>query len=242
MKLPIDQRLGGFEEVTSVLSEASAIKEALRCLHCYLGARVNKEKCISCLTCVRICPFGVPTVGSMGEIAIDSFACQACGICAVECPVQAICMGLNTHPEIVREVEDAVAQAEHSGAVIIGFFDLHGNFSSRDVQSLRQDFPNVYPVMIFGLGRVHPRDILKAFECGAGGVILAQCPVDVDPFLGARERIKQRLNSTKAMLHAAGWDAGCLKICDMLDIGLVDKKVIIGLMQKVQSVEQLRSE
>lgn len=96
--------------------------------------------------------------------------------------------------------------------------------------------------MIFGLGRVHPGDILKAFECGAEGVILAECPVDVDPLPGARERIKRRLNDTKAVLHAAGLDGGCLKICDMLEMGLVEKEVITELIQRIQSGGQFRSE
>jgi NADPH-dependent glutamate synthase beta subunit-like oxidoreductase/ferredoxin len=240
--LPVDQRLRSFDEVASVLSEELAIKEALRCLHCYLGARVDREKCVSCLSCVRICPLGIPTAGSKGEVTIDPVACQACGMCAVECPVQAIHMDLDPHPEIARQIEDALGKSQQPEPVIIGFFDLHGNFSSRDIEILRRDFPNILPVMIFGLGRVHPGDILKAFEYGAGGVILARCPVEVDPFPGARESIEQRFNHIKTILQAVGLDEGCLKICDMLDRGLVGKGVITELIQRIQSVGEVRSE
>jgi heterodisulfide reductase subunit A-like polyferredoxin len=61
-------------------------------------AVVDEAKCTGCLTCVRICPFGVPRVqpnltgvGSlMGAAYIEAAVCQGCGSCAAECPAQAI--------------------------------------------------------------------------------------------------------------------------------------------------------
>lgn len=232
--VPADQRIEGFGEVTSALSEELATKEALRCLHCYLGARIDREKCISCLTCVRVCPLGVPTTNKMGEIAIDPFACQACGMCALECPVQAINIGLNTRGKIAQDIEDAVAKSQHPGPVIVGFFDLHGNFSSSDVQDLRRDYPNILPVMVFGLRRIDTSDILKAFQYGADGVFLAGCPSDVDPFPEAREKTKQRIAYAKGVLQAIGLDGERLEIFDMPKDGLVEKKLIDVLIARVK--------
>ncbi len=53
-------------------------------------AKVDPEKCIACLTCVRTCPFGAPSIVSDGYAVIDPEKCQACGICVVECPARAI--------------------------------------------------------------------------------------------------------------------------------------------------------
>ena len=61
-------------------------------------AQVDPEKCVGCLTCVRVCPFDVPQVRTgltgVGEIAgaayIESAQCQGCGICVGECPARAI--------------------------------------------------------------------------------------------------------------------------------------------------------
>jgi len=53
-------------------------------------ARVEAEKCIVCLTCVRTCPFGAPYILEEGFAVIDPEKCQGCGICVVECPARAI--------------------------------------------------------------------------------------------------------------------------------------------------------
>ena len=235
--LPVEQRLSSFSEVGSPFSEDLATKEALRCLHCYLGARVNKEKCISCLTCLRVCPLQVPTVSKVGEITIDPFVCQACGMCALECPVQAIEISLDPGGEIAREVEKAIASSQHLDHVIVVFFDLHGNFGPKDLKGLREDYPNVLPVMIFGLRRIDRSDILKAFECGADAVFLAGCPPDTDPFPEAGDRIKRRTAHARTQLEALGLDGGRLEIFDMPDEGLVEKGSITELIQRINEME-----
>ncbi|HSB34569.1 MAG TPA: FAD-dependent oxidoreductase, partial [Nitrospirota bacterium] len=48
--------------------EAEALKEAGRCRGCGGGAVVDKNKCMACLTCMRICPYGAPVVTSHSEI------------------------------------------------------------------------------------------------------------------------------------------------------------------------------
>ena len=242
ISLPTKDRLKGFDEIESVLSEDLATREALRCLHCYLGARVDKEKCVSCLTCVRVCPLGVPTTSKMGEITIDPFACQACGMCALECPVRAIDISLDPRGEMAQEVKKGMAESQQPDPVIVGFFDLHGNFRSSDVESLRQDYPNILPVMVFGLRRIDTSDILKAFESGADGVLLAGCPPDTDPFPGGGDRVRRRMGHARALLEALGIDGERLEVCDMPEQGLVEKELIDGLMQRIKEAGQARSE
>ena len=61
-------------------------------------AQVDETKCTACLTCVRICPFGIPTIaperngvgGIKGAAYIDPVRCQGCGTCTAECPAVAI--------------------------------------------------------------------------------------------------------------------------------------------------------
>ncbi len=61
-------------------------------------AMVDNTKCVGCLTCVRACPYDVPKVkvnftgvgNILGAAYIEAALCQGCGICAAECPAQAI--------------------------------------------------------------------------------------------------------------------------------------------------------
>lgn len=54
------------------------------------SAWVEKDLCVSCLTCVRICPWQIPKINDQGRAVIDPQECRACGICVAECPAQAI--------------------------------------------------------------------------------------------------------------------------------------------------------
>jgi len=61
-------------------------------------AVVDPLKCVACLTCVRICPYGVPQVSTdqigvgniMGAAFIEPAICHGCGSCVSECPGRAI--------------------------------------------------------------------------------------------------------------------------------------------------------
>ncbi len=53
-------------------------------------AQTSEEKCVACLTCVRVCPFEAPYINDRGVAEIELAKCRGCGICAAECPVKAI--------------------------------------------------------------------------------------------------------------------------------------------------------
>jgi heterodisulfide reductase subunit A-like polyferredoxin len=51
---------------------------------------VDQDRCVACLTCIRVCPYDVPFINTKGAAEIESVRCQGCGICAAECPAKAI--------------------------------------------------------------------------------------------------------------------------------------------------------
>jgi len=53
-------------------------------------AWVERDQCVACLTCVRVCPWNIPKIDAKGVAEISTKTCRACGICVSECPVQAI--------------------------------------------------------------------------------------------------------------------------------------------------------
>jgi len=76
-------------------------------------AVVDETRCTGCLTCVRICPFGVPQMktdvigvgGVQGAAVIEAAVCQGCGSCVAECPAQAIQLMHYTDTQIAAKVD-----------------------------------------------------------------------------------------------------------------------------------------
>jgi NADPH-dependent glutamate synthase beta subunit-like oxidoreductase/ferredoxin len=234
--LRMGTRLENFDEVVSVLPEDVAIREALRCLHCRLGAKVDQDKCVSCLTCVRVCPLSIPQAGKMGEITIDPVSCQACGICALECPVRAIDIDLHSHEDIVKMMEEGVDESPQSESLMVGFFDLHGNFAAEDMERLKKDYPSILPVPVFGLRRIDPLHVLKAFEFGADGVFFAACREKQDPFPETRNKVEQCVMQARAIAGALGLESARIAMYEMPVQGLVDASVIDELIQQIKEM------
>ena len=52
----------------------------------------NKDRCIRCGTCYVFCPDMAIKILVDGYIEHDLYYCKGCGICAEECPTEAIAM------------------------------------------------------------------------------------------------------------------------------------------------------
>lgn len=76
-------------------------------------SKVDVRKCVSCLTCVRVCPYGAPEVSAANNknrVEIQAAKCMGCGSCAAECPAKAI----QLQHFVDRQVEAAIeALLEH---------------------------------------------------------------------------------------------------------------------------------
>jgi heterodisulfide reductase subunit A len=49
----------------------------------------NRDICMSCLACVKKCPFGAPFIDEDGRVSHNEVKCTGCGICAGVCPAKA---------------------------------------------------------------------------------------------------------------------------------------------------------
>ncbi|MBI5602469.1 MAG: FAD-dependent oxidoreductase [Deltaproteobacteria bacterium] len=68
-------------------------------------AVVDEELCIACLTCVRVCPFGVPMINERHFAEMNPAACQGCGNCATACPQGAIQVGHSKDEQFIALLE-----------------------------------------------------------------------------------------------------------------------------------------
>ncbi len=100
-------------------------------------AVVDESKCTGCLTCVRVCPFGVPQVkpsltgvgGLMGAATIEAAVCQGCGTCAAECPARAIQLMHYTDAQMAAKVDALTSPA--CGFVSLEQIDMPGGSLNR---------------------------------------------------------------------------------------------------------------
>jgi heterodisulfide reductase subunit A len=53
-------------------------------------AWVDPDKCISCMTCVNLCPYMAPRIDPNNKAEVQSAVCMGCGSCSAECPAKAI--------------------------------------------------------------------------------------------------------------------------------------------------------
>jgi heterodisulfide reductase subunit A-like polyferredoxin len=81
------------ENISQARAAAARAATVLSKTHLEIGAQVSsvdQSKCISCMTCVRVCPYGAPTTNTDNKAEIVAANCMGCGICAAECPAHAI--------------------------------------------------------------------------------------------------------------------------------------------------------
>lgn len=81
------------ETISQSLATASRASTVLSKKEMKVGVKickVDKEKCIGCLTCLRVCPSNIPKINEEGISEINPFECMGCGICASACPAGAI--------------------------------------------------------------------------------------------------------------------------------------------------------
>jgi heterodisulfide reductase subunit A-like polyferredoxin len=81
------------ENISQARAAAARAATVLSKTHLDVSAQVsyvNQDKCISCMTCVTVCPYGAPSCNKDGKGQIEAAKCMGCGICVAECPARAI--------------------------------------------------------------------------------------------------------------------------------------------------------
>jgi heterodisulfide reductase subunit A-like polyferredoxin len=81
------------ENISQARAAAARAATILSKTHLEVGAQVShvdQSKCISCMTCIKACPYGAPELNYDHKAEIEKAKCMGCGICAAECPARAI--------------------------------------------------------------------------------------------------------------------------------------------------------
>jgi heterodisulfide reductase subunit A len=75
-------------------------------------AWVDPDKCISCMTCVHVCPYMAPRPDRNNKAEIQAAVCMGCGSCTAECPARAIDLRNFVDAQILGAVNSLLAYEE----------------------------------------------------------------------------------------------------------------------------------
>ncbi len=197
---PAGERIQDFVEVETGMPEAEARCEASRCLLCAAGARYSELKCIACLTCVRVCPYGAPWPDRDGLGGISPERCQVCGICFTQCPTKAIDITAKPEDQIAAEIEATLAGG--GGELEFGCW-----YSQSRVA------PEAATVILPCTGRLSVRLLLHAFATGFEKVYLAVCSESDDGhFIHGHRQARAAVAEAQRLIEDAGLDPGAIEI------------------------------
>jgi coenzyme F420-reducing hydrogenase delta subunit/Pyruvate/2-oxoacid:ferredoxin oxidoreductase delta subunit len=178
--LPAEARVKEFAPVELAYDWENAVNEARRCLRCGVGAEILfQDKCATCLTCLRVCPYHIPHLDDSGTLQIPVEQCQACGVCVAECPAKAIVLRKPYDRRHVTEELVHVLKAATESKVsplIIGFCCQYGLYGTGALATLwRAAKAGLWIVPVLCVAKVEADHLLRAFEMGAEGVFIAGC-------------------------------------------------------------------
>ncbi len=144
-----------------------------------LTARLIPELCKGCMRCVRVCPFSaieqVGEPGKGGSVIIHEAACMGCGTCAAECNFDAIEMPYFTKPQIMAQIDAALAHEPEKKCLV--FTCNWCSYAGADLAGIekRQYPPSARIIRTMCSARFEEDFVARAFEKGAGAVLITGC-------------------------------------------------------------------
>ena len=180
------------------------------------AAVVDEDKCVLCLTCMRICPHGAISIDVENKAAsVSSVTCQRCGICAAQCPAGAIQLPRYTDEQIKAELADVPVltsgnKKQNGSAPKITVFACENSAypaaTAAAINGAEYD-ADVRLIRVPCAGKVEPRQVLDALQSGAQKVMILGCHLENCKYLTGSTRGARRMELLVANLEKAGFDS-----------------------------------
>ena len=135
--------------------------------------------------------------------------CQACGLCAAECPAAAIALkkfGTNQMKEQLRDLLAGKKAGAISRPLIVSFCCLFEVTSRKFVREKSEGYEKsgIFRIMVPCVARLSVSDILSPFELGVDGVTIIACSEGSCLYPTAEERLLGRIRQAKGVLGEVG--------------------------------------
>lgn len=191
-----------------------------------IAPSIDRNKCIKCKLCISLCDWNAIEFKD-DEIQINEAACVGCGVCTGGCPTNALLLPNFTPDQIMAELDSIEEKPEYP--FIIGFFCNWCAYAAADLAGTSKlEYPtNIRIIRMRCTGAVNPLYILKAFEIGADGVLVAGCHEQTCHYRTGFSHMLQRGTNLKEILSEIGLDSCRLQIKSASAAESVEIKAII---------------
>jgi len=200
-------------------------------------AVVNEDKCVICLTCYRCCPHGAIYWGDKKAI-ISPVACQGCGICASECPMDAIQIGGFNDEEIIEKVKSGVVSGNGTSR-ILAFCCQNSGFEAGEMADMFQmQLPEgLRMIKVPCAGKIDLDYILNAFVSGADGVLIMACHPGNCKSENGNTFAQWRVNEAFRMMEEAGLEKDRLRFAGIAsNMGSDFSHIVVDMEQKINEL------
>lgn len=172
-----------------------------------ITARVDLDKCTVCGRCVPVCPFdAIELIGPVktGTINFIEAACEGCGTCSAECNFDAIEMPYFTKEQIFAQVDAALATAPQEKVLV--FACNWCSYAGADQAGIEkvQYPPSGRVIRSMCSGRIEEAFISRAFERGAGAVLVTGCRLGDCHYIDANHQTLKRFEFWRRKLARKG--------------------------------------
>ena len=135
--------------------------------------------------------------------------CQACGLCAAQCPAAAIALkrfGANQMKETLRRMMAAKPATITPSPLIVSYCCLFETTSRAVIRQAEEEYPKqgVVPIMIPCVARLSVVDLLSPFEVRADCVVVIACREGSCLYPTAEKRLLDRVRQAKGILEEIG--------------------------------------
>ncbi len=185
---------------TAAAAKAGALLAQDRVVKEPIVARIHADPCTGCTICVRVCPFNAiqmtaPYEGKPRGIAqVIEAACQGCGTCAATCNFDAIEMPSFTDEQILAQIDAALARdAAEKVLVFACNWCSYAGADQAGVEKLQYP-PSSRVIRTMCSGRVDEKFVARAFERGAGAVLVTGCRIGDCHYINANLQTLKRFN------------------------------------------------
>lgn len=168
-----------------------------------ITAKIDEHLCRGCGMCEEVCGYRAVQVLYRGRgvftARVDEDVCRGCGMCRAVCPTGAIDQNYFTSERRDRLVTE-VLRGEGRGLPVVIFACRWSDLLKYPSDSLPQNI-----VRVVCMGSVTGGDVLKTFEKGAAGVLLAGCTADDCHYGSGRDRADENLRCVSSVLSLLGF-------------------------------------